>query len=783
MSKGDWRKQAARKEKGPYVGLRKVRLLSGKKIVVMIGGNNMSQALYWSIYDQPESDTAIDALIASDNLEKLLEVKTLSFELRSQSEALIDYLSKVPTLRKLLRLVFAVAEPNDLTEKAIDVLQNSENLRGILQTIVTTPELLTMPFDAIARNVPKLTAAATDPLQPATLCQPFVYKGFNKLMNAIFWSTKRIPYVVSFLNDNPRYLRAWAAHTVNQMVTDSLQTFIIEGKDRSEEINKSISQLAVKTGLVDVLVAFLTDTTDTVSFECVTSASSMLSQMIYKNVVSLSEHVIQRVPVIAQFVMRAQLTGLSLLRIHHASDVLICALSTMITTTTYACIENAERLQKVGFDIVKKRTAQLDAQLKETKVSAVDAAKGRPKREASDIEGFRITEIDAMENKYMNIFLRVINLLNLLPERIAYMCSLTPKGTCGYGVYTILDLIARFLAISADVRNFIFLKRNGGGGGKDSAWLEANTAQANIMADASHYGVLSGSAQAGAGGAFQIDLLETTVVAGSIPIAISVATICRKLVALSIPTVVLDLFTQYPYHSNLHFVISRIFLPLTEFGAAAPDISMAILRDTGLLKLMNESVAQFIPFKLRDSRITYYITFARAFLRIAVRLPDELAADEKRSLVDGRAAATLTTISMPQTIPALRRLLREGYDDVNRELAEFLIASEDFVSFSKNILEPEEELPKAFGDARLTSDYAAATKQKREGRGDKPEDMFGGGFGWGGDGDGATGNFFGGFADFSTSDATIDSFFGGPSGASEHVEGQGDRDAFFGGWN
>jgi hypothetical protein len=44
---------------------------------------------------------------------------------------------------------------------------------------------------------------------------------------------------------------------------------------------------------------------------------------------------------------------------------------------------------------------------------------------------------------------------------------------------------------------------------------------------------------------------------------------------------------------------------------------------------MQLQLKEFIPFKSRTSLQTYYITLARAFLRIALRLPDESAVEEK----------------------------------------------------------------------------------------------------------------------------------------------------------
>jgi len=733
----------------------------------------IGDGLSWGMPDHSGMDGNIDTLIAQDNLEKLLEVKTLTFELRSQSDNLVEYLSRVPTLKRLLRLVFSVAEPNDLTDRAIDVFQNSENLRSVLPTLVNTPELLALPFECLARNVPHLTANPSDPLQPATLCQPFVYKGFNHLMNAIFWSSKRIPAVVSFLSENPRYLRAWAAHTVNQLVTDSLSSFILEYRERSDEINRGVAGLLVKSGMVDIFVNFLTNPDTTlVPFECVTSCATLLSQIIYKNVPGLAEHVIQRLPAVAEFVMTSTLHGSGILRLHHAADVLVCGLSSIIVTSVKLYHTSAKQLSGLSYEQLTHRSEELDHVIRKTEAPA--AEKGKEKEKAG-LSPTGIQEVDAHEKKYFPIFAKVLGWLNALPQRLTYMLSQAPQGALGVGAYHILDFVARTLAITADVRNAL-AKALHPESGVGSAWFGGVTSGTTVpAADVSDYALLSSNAQSGAGGNSSIDMLDT-IQAGSVAIPLSVATLGRKYVLIGVPSLVLELFCRFPDHSNLHFIISRILLPLVEFGSACPEVSMALLTGTDLTARMNASVKEYVPFKARNSMLTYYSTFARAFLRIAVKLPDEAALEEKRRYVEAKNAPSgsgvLSTISTPQTVPALRRLLKDGHDSTNRELAEFLVHDANFVEFSRKFLEPEDDIPKSFGDARLTADYAAAmSKGKRP----EPEatkfgsDDFGGGFG--------------GFGDFSwgAPEAGAGAFggFGGFGG--QEAKGTGDFDFGFSG--
>ena len=62
-------------------------------------------------------------------MESLLEIKTLSFELRSENQALVEYLSKPNIVKRLFAIMFSKDHKN-VTDKSIEIFSCTEALRG-----------------------------------------------------------------------------------------------------------------------------------------------------------------------------------------------------------------------------------------------------------------------------------------------------------------------------------------------------------------------------------------------------------------------------------------------------------------------------------------------------------------------------------------------------------------------------------------------------------------------------------------------------------------------------
>lgn len=87
------------------------------------------------------------------------------------------------------------------------------------------------------------------------------------------------------------------------------------------------------------------------------------------------------------------------------------------------------------------------------------------------------------------------------------------------------------------------------------------------------YAELSTGAHAGCGGPENIEIYQTFKVK-NVPTVMSVTQIIRKLISQTkVVQNCIDFMEQFEANSNLHFVCTRIFVPLIEFGDSVTEIS------------------------------------------------------------------------------------------------------------------------------------------------------------------------------------------------------------------
>lgn len=236
------------------------------------------QSLYWQIYDnQDNGQQSLEQLVQADSLEKLLEVKTISFEIRSENSTVIDYLTKPTTLRRLLGFIFT-SHKVDSTDKAVEVFGCQEALRNVFQTLLATPDLLKLPFECLCQFTPGLSDNTNEELQPGVQAPVHIYNGFQKLFQAMMMSPKRVQTLVSYLSEHPRYFRAWVSHIKQIQIFETLKTFVIEYKQRGDDCCHQVSQLMLRSGCLEALIRFVTS--KTAPLECVSNSATLLAQAV-----------------------------------------------------------------------------------------------------------------------------------------------------------------------------------------------------------------------------------------------------------------------------------------------------------------------------------------------------------------------------------------------------------------------------------------------------------------------------------------------------------------------
>ncbi|KAH0573857.1 Phosphorylase B kinase gamma catalytic chain [Spironucleus salmonicida] len=693
----------------------------------------MANNLYWSLYDNDQQSQSIEQLVQQDNLEKLLEVKTLSFEIRSENPVILDYLVKTSTIRRLMKHMFS-EKPSDHTERAIEIFANPDALRSVLQSILSTSDLLAIPFETLQ----KLT---TSPTLTSTLAPPHINNAFLKLITAILASSKRVSALATYLTENLGYFKSWAQHIISQQISESLKVFLLDSKSRTDDINKQVQILCIKSNVFDLLSSFITNLE--IPLEGVSNSSELLSNIISQQTPFLSEIVILKLNQISNFLFFSEIKNEQLLRLHYASNLVVCCVSFMIQKEVQLYHTYKDEIMKVNFETLQKRK-EFQHQLLYTNQQVEIKNK--------QIENFpilKIQEIDDFEFKNLPVFAAFLDQFCSIQSRIRFLRNQAPPNLVGYGTFQMLHFIARILAISADAKTAVFkyFQNNKKQPQKSTKldWFgqsEQAVEESVQIVQEGLFGQLQLSAHSGAGGPSSIPLGDTFCVSG-VPLCISVVSVIKKFLQQNLLQEVISLFGAFEQNSNLHFIASRIIIPLAEFGDFETEISCFLIEKTDFMSLLRDKMTHFIPFKSRTSQQTYFITIARALLRLAVKLTDEAAVEEKQKFVQNKPSLIQNNVSAhvaaPQNLTALNKIISSGYGEINKCFVDFLTTNEIFIEFSKTCLEPEDEIPKTFGDARLAAEYTNVKKQKQKGKG-----VFDAGFGGFG-GFGGGGDFFGGF--------------------------------------
>lgn len=79
-------------------------------------------------------------------------------------------------------------------------------------------------------------------------------------------------------------------------------------------------------------------------------------------------------------------------------------------------------------------------------------------------------------------------------------------------------------------------------------------------------------AHAGCGGPANVSLAQTFIV-GGVALPLAVPALLRAVLRTGIVATLVEELESFPENSNLHFICSRLFIPLVEFGDIETEIS------------------------------------------------------------------------------------------------------------------------------------------------------------------------------------------------------------------
>lgn len=312
---------------------------------------------------------------------------------------------------------------------------------------------------------------------------------------------------------------------MNPQITDVFKSLVLEYKNRSEDTVKKITSLLSKSGLLDRLERLITDSS--IPMECVSNVCTILTQAVATQVPHLQDLIMFQVVNVLRYYLTEELVGQENLRLTYVGDFCVCCLSFMMQRCLGLYLSGQKKLEKLPYDTIQKR----------------NAVAFTARTDVASIEPLDVPEIDAFERQALPIFRQC---LQELEERLVprYEQLRAKAGNMfGFSTFSLLRLVARIFAISADLKNVVF-KQVSMNNRESMDWLGAQRVEEPagpgmaLPAQDDAYARLGESAHAGCGGPSNVDILSTFMV-GNISIKISVPTVIRTILKTNlIPTLI-----------------------------------------------------------------------------------------------------------------------------------------------------------------------------------------------------------------------------------------------------
>ncbi|TNJ27492.1 hypothetical protein GMRT_10795 [Giardia muris] len=623
--------------------------------------------------EESEGDE-LGELIRNDNLAALIAHDGIAFQLRCREELLIEYLQTPTTLAQLLTLIFRDDCDQEEANCAITVVQACENISQVLSVITDTPGLLSIPFDSLRRHSTLLPRGHYE--VPRRF--QHISRSFGQVLKSLMWSTKRLLSILSFLRERREYLALWLQMACDSYVMDAF-SFLLYDSSRKAEIAEEVARFVCDVGIIDVVAANIVDVT--ISTEYAGALAQLLCVIVIGRLPAVAEQVHAQLPRFLSFLLETKFTEPEAQsRIEVIGDLILCCMS--MTCVQEAGIYNVhlEELNSLSEAVVGRRREELER---------CYAGSDQPQ-----LTPLGIAPIDDYEKMYFPIHVALARLCQRIPHQLEILQGRFARSV-SFGVVVLLRLAARVLSIAADVRNSLAPRRD--------SFRE--TFNSIILTDPYSYSpttpaALPDSGDTGAGGAPDISFVAVVQAAG-VPLGLGVVHFARAFVSCGLHRIAVQMLEKFPNATCVHYLASRILMSLIEYGPVSPDVCLATIETSGLLReLETISFAAYQPPRDRNSRVVHVILVARFALRTAFGVPDEgvllsklRKLDSHRIIVPGcrltepvaypMSLSTATTFEERCVFPELLRLLRQSHA---------------YVMFSRVYLEIDERVDAVFSE-------------------------------------------------------------------------------------
>lgn len=682
---------------------------------------------------------SIEMLISAGQFERVLKHSDFIPYLRADNKVLLSYLCNPQTILRIIEVMCVdlaaqhqiesyyqgrpgiqpgvvyttpIIHRMELADIAAEIFSQTMHSSPFLDRFISHRTALALLFQFLAQNYSSTLTTDRVPL-PQVRPNPIIARYFVIIVTAFISTPTRISAFTSALRspECSRCLGYWIAALENSGVAEALRNFIICQDDFPQTCKNEIYALLRENKTLETLIDLLLCKYEVPSTASANNCSFILTRVFSKNLHELINVILVHVPTIASVVFSgipmlslstvpkapvspSTMQSFTSMHIRKAGNVLVYAMAWMCYNSALRCQDMLSKLVGVVRQTqVKAKPAPYDAD--PIYMHAPNPAKLTRLHDAH----LRSINVD-----YHDIFFDTVSAIDRLQNKFVSFNS---------NVFMILEVLARLLGISADIKIAMHYKQYGEPPANEFSGLDLNAFLMNDLNPLT-YGYLSPTSQSGSGGPSTTKLSATFIFSHMDGTRfynpICPLEIAKRICVNGFLSKILHLMETNPSMSTLHYLGGRLVLCMAEYGDLAPPVVHHILLNSGLLRSysailssVGSSGSCYKPVKDRDSWTSFMVMFAQTLLRMAAGVVDDREFKSKYShmTIRGKEKPTQDYITYPRTLDELETYAAAHPDSCNLVLIKILFGSPEFTRFSHEFLARGLRPPKRYNDSHI----------------------------------------------------------------------------------
>lgn len=660
-------------------------------------------------YLRADNKILLSYLCSSQTILRIVEVMCVDLSTQAQIEA---YYQGRPGMQPSVVYTTPIIHRMELADNAAEIFSQTMHSSSFLDRFISHRTALAFLFQFLGQNYsPTLTHDKTSFSQIRP--NPIIARYFVIVITALISTPARISAFAAALRspECDKCFIYWLTALENSGVAEVLRNFIICQDDFPQNCKNEIYNLLREKRVLENLIDLLICKYEVSSIASINSCSFILTRIFSKNLHELINIILTHVPTIASVVFSGlPMVSLSIapktslppskaqpytsMHIRKAGNVLVYAMAWMCYNSALRCQDMLPKLAGI--------VRQVQAKPKPTPYDADPIYSNAPN--SSKLVKLYDAHLKFINVDYYDTFFDTISTIDRLQNKFTSFNS---------NVFMIMEVLARLLGISADIKIAMHYKQYGEPPANEFSGLDLNAFLMNDLNPLT-YGYLSPTAQSGSGGPSTTKLSTTFIFSHmdgtKIYNPICPLEIAKRICVNGFLSKIVHLMEANPTMSTLHYLGGRLVLCMAEYGDLAPPVVQHALLGSGLLRAYSAILSNagstgscYKSIKDRDSWLSFMVMFSQTLLRMAAGVVDDREFKSKYShmTVRGKEKPTTDYVTYPRTLDELETYAAAHPDSCNIVLIKMLFGSPEFTRFSHEFLAKELLSPKRYNDNHI----------------------------------------------------------------------------------